>query len=175
MTPQHWFYTPGDSLHSLSDLALFYHSSVGANAHLEIDFAVDRTGNMAPEHAALYSAFGGWIDACYRKQPLGRGFLAPGEASTTLAIAWGEVDRVVLQEDQTGGQYVISYTVEAAVGGVWQPFSSGVTVGSKRIDVPKGGAVAGATALRLTVTEAFAPGHAGVQIEALSGEGCATE
>jgi len=30
----HWFFTPGDALHSLSDLATFYHRSVGANVRV---------------------------------------------------------------------------------------------------------------------------------------------
>ncbi len=149
---------------------------MGANGHLEIDLAIDRTGNVAPEHAAVYAAFGGWIESCYYKTPLGSGFLAAGEETVTIPLQDPSglgVDRVVLQEDITGGQFLISYTVEVQVGGAWGAFSQGVTVGSKRIDVAKA-AVPGATAIRLTVTEAFSPGHVGVSVIALSGEGCAT-
>ena len=199
----HWFFTPQDSLHSLSDMARFYRAwrsgsprgapcgrspsltpplpppsppdaSVGANGHLEIDFAIDRTGNVAPAHAALYSAFGGWIRSCYGKAPLAAGALAAGAYSLTLPLPAGAApDRVVLQETLTGGQFLVAYAIEAQVGGAWQPFSKGVTVGSKRIDV-LGAAVAGATALRLNVTEAYAPGHAGVTLAVLDGAGCAT-
>jgi hypothetical protein len=49
----HWFFTPGDALHPLSDLVSYYHQSVGSNGHLEIDFAIDRTGGIAPKHAAV--------------------------------------------------------------------------------------------------------------------------
>jgi hypothetical protein len=116
------------------------------------------------------------MDACYYKTPLGSGFLPAGMDSITVPLSQDPsqgVDRVVLQEDITGGQYLVSYTVEVLVGGAWTPFSQGVTVGSKRIDIVKA-AAAGATALRFTVTEAFAPGHVGVTITALSGTGCAT-
>ena len=172
----HWFYTPGDALHPLKDLATFFHRSVGANGHLEIDFAIDRTGNVAPDHAAAYAAFGAWIGACYKKAPLASATLAAGVDSAVLALPAGAaVDRVVMQEDQAGGQNVWSYTVEAqaSAGGPWAPFSAGTTIGSKRIDVAP--APVGAAALRFTITAAFAPGHAGVRVDALSGDGCATE
>lgn len=61
----HWFWTPGDAIHPLTDLITVYHNSVGANGKLELDFAIDRTGNVHPTHAAAYAAFGGWIRSCY--------------------------------------------------------------------------------------------------------------
>jgi hypothetical protein len=89
--------------------------------------------------------------------------------------AGAAVDRIVLQEDQTGGQFVVTYTaeVQAAAGGPWAPFSGGTTIGSKRIDVAP--APVAAVALRFTVTAAFSPGHAGVKVDVLSGDGCATQ
>ena len=168
-----WFYTPGDSLNSLATLASFYHKSVGANGHLEIDFAVSRTGELDPLHSAAYAEFGAWIAACYGGTPVASLFLAPGTDSLTLQTPPGVlVDRVVMKEDLTGGQMVVSYLVEVEVGGSWSTFSSGVTIGSKRIDV--GVAHAGVTGIRLTINEAYEPGHAGVTLQAFSGSGCAT-
>ncbi len=173
-----WFFTPGQPLHSLTDLARFYHASVGANGHLEIDFAIDRTGQLAPDHVAAYAAFGAWIEGCYGKAPLASGALAAGASVLTLplgaAAGSGAIDRVVMTEDQSKGQFLISYLLEVQVGGAWQAFSSGTTIGSKRIDVRGSGAVAGATALRFTVLEAFEPGHAGITVAAFSGSGCNT-
>ena len=57
----HWFYSPGDGLHSLEDLKTFYHKSVGANAVLELDFVVSRTGQLAPSHVEAYAAFGACV------------------------------------------------------------------------------------------------------------------
>jgi hypothetical protein len=45
------------------------------------------------------------------------------------------------------------YTVEAKVGGAWQPFSAGTTVGAKRIDLAA--APVSAESVRITVTSAF--------------------
>ena len=128
---------------------------------------------MAPSHAALYSAFGAWITACYGKAPAGSGSLAVGSNSLTFAVS-ADIDRVVLQENQTGGQYVVAFTLEVQVGSTWSLFTQGVTIGSKRISVAQA-AVAGASAVRLNITEAFEPGHAGVTAAAFSGDGCAAE
>ena len=131
---------------------------------------------MAPAHVAAYAEFGAWITGCYKKAPLASASLAAGAASVTLPLPAGaQPDRVVLREDQTGGQFVITYAVEAQVGGAWAPFSAGTTIGSNRIDVCAAGPAAGATALRLTILSAFSPGHAGVHIDVLDGAGCATQ
>lgn len=147
---------PGQALHPLSDLVAFYHNSVGMNGHLEIDFAISRTGEVDPLHAAAYAGFGAWIRSCYGS-PVASGALPAGATSFVLPLGSGgaavTVDRVRMQEDQTAGQLIYSYTVEAQVGGAWQAFSSGVSVGASRIDL--GEAVA-ATALRFSVTAGWA-------------------
>lgn len=149
----HWFFTPGDSIHPLSDLIDFYHWSVGANAHLEIDFAIDRTGRVDPVHAQAYASFGNWIRSCY-STPAVTASLPKGATSFVIPVTGSEpLDRVSLQEDQTLGQMIYSYTVEAQVNGAWQSFSSGVTIGSNRIDI--GSAAITPTAFRFTVTSGF--------------------
>ena len=164
---------PGVALHSLADLAGFYHASVGNNGHLEIDFAIDRTGNVDPAHAARYAQFGAWNRACYGS-PLVRGSLPTGATSLTLALPAGATfDRVALEEDQSAGQLIISYTVEyqAAAGGAWTPFSAGVTVGAKRIDLGAA-AVSGAAAVRVTVTQGYAT-PTGLMLSVFAPDGCA--
>ena len=168
----HWFFTPNSGLRSLDELANVYHHSVGANGHLEVDFAIDRTGNVAPDHAALYAQLGAWITGCYGA-PVATGALTPAATTVTVALPAGSVDRVALSEDITGGQFVIAYEVDAMVGGAWVPFSKGTTIGAKKIDVAPGGAAA-ATALRLTIVAAFAPGAPAVGVEVFSGAGCDT-
>lgn len=66
---------------------------MGSNGHLELDFAIDRTGNIAPAHAAAYAAFGAWQRACY------------GTALASGAIPAGGGDSVVVSlpvNPQTG-------------------------------------------------------------------------
>ena len=57
-------------------------------------------------------------------------------------------------------------------GGAWTLFSSGTTIGSKRIDVAANATAA--SAMRFTVTSAFAPGHRGVAVSVFTAAGCAT-
>lgn len=168
----HWFYTPGDGVYNLSKYASYYHSSIGANGHLELDFAIDRTGGVNDTHAAAYALFGQWITACYYKAPLANGTLAPGAPNATIPLPPAStLDRIVLAEEQAGGQFVVDYATEVLLAnGTWVPFSSGTTIGSKRID--RETPVTGATALRIAILSAFAPGHQGVNITALGPEGC---
>ena len=163
-----WFYEPGAPLRPLAELQLTYHATVGANTVMELDFAIDRTGNVAPNHATLYRAFGDWRRACYGS-PLARARLMPGEISLTLSLGDGPVgllmDRVVLQEAlavDKYGQCVANYTLEVEVDGVFKQFgvSGAATIGNKRIEL--GGALPGvgvaafnATAVRFNVTKSF--------------------
>eukprot|EP00048_Salpingoeca_helianthica_P015607 m.227635 g.227635 ORF g.227635 m.227635 type:complete len:468 (+) comp17272_c0_seq1:38-1441(+) len=150
----HWFYTPGDGIHSLSDLKTVYHKSVGANGHLEIDFAIDRTGGIDPAHAQRYREFGDWIRACYGK-PLGTAQLAGGVMSATVTFTGQQTfDRVMLTEDLTQGHTVASYQVsfQSSPGSSWTIFSSGQPIGSKRIDL---GRTVRATSVRVTVLSVF--------------------
>ena len=165
-----WFFMPGVPVHPLRELVTFYHRSVGANGHLEIDFAIDRTGNVDPAHAAAYAQFGAWIRACYGT-PLASGSLPPGAAALTLPVPAGaSFDRIALEEDQSAGQLIVAYSVEALVAGVYQPFSAGVTIGAKRIDVA-GAAVVGATALRVTITQAYGQ-PTGLKVSLFAPEPC---
>lgn len=147
----HWFWTPTDSIHSLADLIDVYHNSVGHNGKLELDFAISRTGQLAPTHVARYAQLGAWIKSCYGA-PLAS--VAPPAGATSAVLTLGasavSVDRVMLQEDLTAGQRVYGYAVDFDAGdGVWQPFSAGLSIGNKRIDVL--GAPVSATRVRVTL------------------------
>ncbi len=149
----HWFFMPGIKIHPLADLVSFYHRSVGMNGHLEIDFAISRTGEIDPLHAVAYKSFGDWIRSCYGT-PVAVNGLVYGQTSFIIPLpATGVyIDRIMLQEDQTRGQLIASYVVEVQSGGVWLPFSHGVSVGQKRIDL---GENVLATSVRVSVTEAW--------------------
>jgi alpha-L-fucosidase len=155
----HWFYTPGDDIHSLSDLIDVYHNSVGHNGKLELDFAISRTGQLAPTHAARYAEFGAWIRACYGS-PIASVSPPVGATSVEMQLSATPVtvDRVAMREDLTFGQIVYGYTVEYDAGdGAWQTFSTGLSVGNKRIDVLA--APVNATRLRLTLSNPLGPSH----------------
>ena len=166
-----WFYTPGAPLRTLAELQTAYHNSVGRNAVLELDFAINRDGLVEPSHAALYAAFGDWVAACYRKPALGE-FALPwlADSVTYILPAPAPLSRVVLVEELAMGQSIVGFTVEVAatVGGAWAPWSSGQSIGSKRIDIA---AVQTVAAVRVTVTAQLAP-VAGLHVALLGAEGC---
>lgn len=171
----HWFYTPGDGIVPLSTLVTWYHNSVGSNGHLELDFAIDRTGQIDPIHAAAYAQFGAWQNSCYGK-PLASASIPAGSSFIEFSLPLSPVsgtcatDRISMVEDQTLGQVVIDYTVEFQdKSGGWNAFSEGTTIGSKRIDVIS--AAVEATALRLTIVSAFS-GNLPVTISVFSPTGC---
>lgn len=165
-----WFFTPGAPLHPLADLVSFYHNSVGMNGHLEIDFAISRTGEVDPLHAAAYAGFGAWIRSCYAS-PVASSSLPAGATSFVLDLgaAAVSIDRVRMLEDQTAGQLIFSYVVEAKVGGTWQPFSAGESIGATRIDIAASPVVA--TALRCSITAAFGV-PTGLRLDAFAPQPC---
>lgn len=60
----------------------------------------------------------------------------------------------MMEEDQTAGQRIMDYAVEAkASDGSWVPFSKGTTVGAKRIDIVDEPVTT--TALRISVMSGF--------------------
>ena len=149
-----WFYEPGQAIRELPDLINVYHQTVGRNAVLELDFAIDRTGRVDPAHETRYTEFGSWIRGCYGEgKAVAEASGSGGSFTATLATATA-VDRVVMREDQAVGQRIRSYTVEARVNGAWVPFSTGDGVGNRRVDLAPAPVVA--TALRLNITQAVA-------------------
>lgn len=133
-----WFFDPQAPLKSLEDLIMIYHHTVGAGATMEVDFAIDFTGNVNPQHAARYKEFGDWIRGCY-----GDGNHIPvsntsttGDVTEVILQKPSLIDRVVLQEDVTKGEVIVSYKIEVQTSGSqgrWLPFQKGLSVGYKRI------------------------------------------
>lgn len=165
-----WFYEPptGDAEHSaptplrpLDELIFTYHSTVGHNTVLELDFAIDRNGLVAPSHAALYKRLGDFIRDCY-STPIGIATTPQGDTSASATVALGsalEFDRVVLEEDQTQGQRVRGWVVEWSSdnGVTWKEFETGASVGAKRIVIFPSAMSYTATHVRLNITRTYGP------------------
>eukprot|EP01006_Ploeotia_vitrea_P002455 TRINITY_DN107596_c0_g1_i1.p1 TRINITY_DN107596_c0_g1~~TRINITY_DN107596_c0_g1_i1.p1 ORF type:complete len:454 (+),score=28.95 TRINITY_DN107596_c0_g1_i1:29-1390(+) len=129
-----WFYVPGTPVRSLKTLIDVYHKTVGQNCLLELDFAIDRTGNVHPTHAKQYKALGDWIRECYGK-PLAS---TSGHADALVLHLNTPtlVDRFMIQENQAHGQRIREYKVEYSVDGkAWHSLGSGSSVGNKRIQL----------------------------------------
>ena len=176
-----WFYEPAsqrneteaNTLRTLDELIYTYHATVGHNTNLELDFAIDRDGEVQKDHALLYKRFGDWLRSCYGGEGTPGTAMAEGVTTSATAgtVARGEVvasvqlslgadgkvfDRVVLTEDQTKGQKVRGWLVEwSADGATWTTFGEGKSIGNKRIVLTKGAQSHNATDVRLKITASY--------------------
>lgn len=122
-----------------------YHQTVGRNCLLELDLAPDRSGLIPARHAARYKELGDFIQSCYGV-PISQ--TSNATAGTGVAITFDyptSIDRIVMMEDQTGGQVIRSYEVYAKIVDAqemngtlevpWTLVSNGNSDGHKRIDL----------------------------------------
>lgn len=113
LTPHHWFMGPPSKPRTLASLIDTYHASVGNNCVLELGMAVDKTGVVPADQAALAASFGSWVKTCYGSPvaavhppatPTSEGG-GGGSSVVTLKLAKATViDRVSIGEDLTFGQ-----------------------------------------------------------------------
>eukprot|EP00051_Salpingoeca_urceolata_P033457 m.20744 g.20744 ORF g.20744 m.20744 type:complete len:460 (+) comp6257_c0_seq1:125-1504(+) len=147
-----WFYVKGKAVHTLAELQAMYHSSLGRNSNWLLDIAPPPSSTVAPIHMTQYQALGDWIRACYNTPISSASAHGTTTVSVKLPAERQTIDRVRLQEDQSQGQLVHKYTVDALVGGKWRPFSSGTSIGAGKIDL--GATTTGVTEVRVTMDTA---------------------
>ena len=149
-----WFWGANQTLRGLAELVDVYHQTVGRNCRLEMDLTPDTTGLIPARYAARYAQLGDFIRACYSNP------IPPARQSHPNATTWllsfatpTAIDRVQLMEDQTRGQVIRAYQVDAMTdGGGWTRVASGTSVGHKKIDLFTSAVTV--TAVRLSVTKA---------------------
>eukprot|EP00056_Hartaetosiga_gracilis_P003668 m.65889 g.65889 ORF g.65889 m.65889 type:complete len:586 (-) comp11539_c6_seq2:510-2267(-) len=132
-----WFWMPGVPIRPLSDMISVYHDTVGNNAVLELDFAIDRDGLVDPTHAQRYKELGDWIRSCY-STPIANTSSSEmsSDVSFTLSFPNGtSTDRFVLQEAFELGERVRAWTITvvSADTQATTTFASGSVIGYKRI------------------------------------------
>jgi len=130
--PKKWFFYPGETIRNLSTLIEVYHNSVGSNAVLELDFAINRDGLVEPSHAVMYKQLGDWIRACYGTPVVETSDLRNGVSLLQLPTG-ALVDRVWVREDIVFGERTRAYRVEENIGGNWIVRTEGQVIGNKQI------------------------------------------
>eukprot|EP01047_Picozoa_sp_COSAG01_P045508 COSAG01_NODE_4199_length_5248_cov_117.011653_2_plen_352_part_00 len=149
-----WGYDGSVGNHNMSTLEQVYHVSVGRNGFLMMDFGPNQDGLIAPDQAVAYKRFGDWIRNCYGSAVAAVHGAVATYQTLEVRIPNGtrRVDRLMMREDQTAGQIVRRYEVEAEhPAGTWTRVSSGQSIGNKRIDVI-GATLHTAQAVRLRIT-----------------------
>ncbi|XP_065833189.1 uncharacterized protein [Oscarella lobularis] len=129
----HWFYSSTEGIRSLDELIGVYHSTVGHNGNLLLDFTPDKDGLIPDDHMKRYQELGDFIRQCY-----GKPVKSTNGSGTTYAIELNPpatIDRVVLEEDQTHGQTVRAYSVQLQPAANAAPVMAinGSSIGNKKI------------------------------------------
>eukprot|EP01083_Nonionella_stella_P289403 984790_1 len=112
----HWLYTPSVGIRDLETLIQVYHDTVGSNGVLELDFGIDRTGNVAPDQYIRYKQFGDWIRQCYGKSLNSTHGKAMNGHNNMMELEVMDsdskmFDRVMIQEDLIQGQRVRAFDI----------------------------------------------------------------
>lgn len=169
MTPHTWFAIEGMGVRSLADMIDSYHATVGNNCVLELGFATLRSGLIPDDQVIRAKELGDWIRGCYGDPIASTTRRSPSSDPLTLELSGGPptnttvyFDRIMIQEDLSLGQRIRSYKVEYRLwsSNNWVSFSSGTSVGNKRIDVAAAQVpiqLGGGAALRLVITGDVAP------------------
>eukprot|EP01084_Bolivina_argentea_P173936 301291_1 len=128
-----WFYDSRQSIRTLSELITVYHNTVGNNCVLELDFAVDTTGNIASNQAQRYKEFGDWIYNCYGNALYTiNGTITNQNGSLKIGVNGKDVfDRFMIKENISQGQRVRKFSILIDGKNVY----SSTSVGNKRIVV----------------------------------------
>ena len=125
-----------------------------------LDLTPDRTGLIPSLYAQRYKALGDFIRSCYGTSLLPAEHFTSDNSLVHLLMFDGTpvtVDRSVMQEDQTNGQVIRSYTIDvqlvnATAREIWLTVAEGTSVGNKKIDLWSVGPQL-VNAVRLTITK----------------------
>jgi alpha-L-fucosidase len=145
-----WMWTGPRQVQPLAERMRVYYELVGRGAGAIINLTPDASGRIPDNLVAAAKELG---------DEIGRRFSAPLARTsgsgpiTTLELGGARrVDHLVTKEDQSQGQKIARYRIEARIDGDWKTVVEGQTVGHKRIDrIPP----VTATALRFVCTQSI--------------------
>ncbi len=133
-----WFWHEGDDdkLYSMGELMDKYTKSVGRNTNMLLGMVVDNRGMVPEADVKRLRDFGNEIKKKYGK-PLaktsgtGRTYIIkPGHSARPHAI--------VIMEDISLGEKVLSYEISGLKDGEWEKLATGTSIGHKRIELISG-------------------------------------
>jgi alpha-L-fucosidase len=107
-----------------------------------LDLTPDRSDVIPSEYARRYKELGDFIRSCYGNsvEPNFRNSSVDSLVHMQVFDSAVSVDRSVIQEDQTRGQVIRAYTVDALLvvskdKNEWIKVASGTSIGNKKIDL----------------------------------------
>ena len=168
-----WFYSPGVGIRTMEDLVDVYHSSVGNNGVLELDFAINRDGLVEPNHADRYRELGAWIRRCYGN-PISIVSGKRGQTLIELKVPKNkQIDRIMLQEDMSSGQIIRSFEIYqySRNGQKWSKlYENDSGIGNKKIILLK--KVSNSTKLMLKISKYAVSKFGAVTFSIYDGKKC---
>jgi hypothetical protein len=125
-----------------------------------LDVTPDRTGLIPPAYAIRYKELGDFIRSCYGTSAVPSKRLIMDDSNIHVQLFDSSpvtVDRSVIQENQTKGQVIRSYTIDIQLANgtnttEWMTVAQGTSVGNKKIDIWQGGPQL-VSAVRLNITK----------------------
>jgi hypothetical protein len=125
-----------------------------------LDLTPDRSGIIPPAYAKRYKELGDFIRSCYDTSivPSFQNSSVDSLVYIQVFNSLVSVDRSVIQEDQTRGQVIRAYTVNALLAiskdkTEWIEVATGTSIGNKKIDLwGKGPLLVRAVKLNITKT-----------------------
>ena len=126
-----WHENEDEKLFSVEELMHKYETSVGRNTNMLLGIVINDKGLVPDADIKRIEEYGKAIKRTYSNpiaQTSGKGNSL--EISLDKATS---IDRVILQEDITFGERVLSYKLEAECNGKWIDLYTGTNIGHKRI------------------------------------------
>jgi hypothetical protein len=123
-----------------------------------LDLTPDRSGVIPTAYARRYKELGDFIRSCYNNSVVPSFRNSSGDSLVHMQVfdSIVSVDRSVIQEDQTRGQVIRAYAVDALVAiskdkNEWIEVATGTSIGNKKIDLwEKGPQLVRAVRLNIT-------------------------
>ncbi len=151
-----WFWEPEDehSIYPLNKLLAMYEQGVGRNSTLILGVTPDTAGLVPEADARRLREFGDAVKARYA-HPV-TALRGNGNMLETPVRPARNINQVMISEDISLGERILSFVVEVKSAGRWQQVYSGTAVGNKHIaSFP----AVSAGAVRLRVTAARGEPH----------------
>jgi alpha-L-fucosidase len=159
-----WFWKPNVKYRPIDELKAVYRNTVGSNSVLELGVLPDNTGSIPADQMAVLQAFGDYIRSCHSPSAAIAATNGTGSSITLTLPNTTIINRVILQEDLTFGELVLSFTVEVQPPGGYNPkpvpVAQGLSIGHKRILYFASGPIP-ASSVIVTATSIY-PGYSSV-------------
>jgi hypothetical protein len=156
-----WFWKPGQTYRPIDELKAVYRNTVGTNSLLELGVLPDNTGSIPSDQMQVLQAFGDYVRQCHSPSAAVAAANGTGASITVTLPSATVINRVILQEDLSHGQLVMSFSVTVRAPGGYNPQPVEVAVGSaighKRILYFSSGPMV-VTSLTVTATSLY-PGY----------------